>query len=54
MDGRLVGLAYDGGSIIGSRYRPPTALTNLTKFSAILADVNANDGPGSGFVPIGS
>ncbi|MCV7384309.1 hypothetical protein [Mycolicibacter longobardus] len=53
LNGLLVGLAY-GGGVSMSRYRPPQGLTYLTRFSAILADVNAGDGPGSGFVPIGS
>ncbi|QZA09639.1 S1 family peptidase [Mycolicibacter heraklionensis] len=54
MDGLLVGMVYAGGVTLGSRYSLPRALTYLTKFSAILDDVNAGDGPGSGFVPIGS
>lgn len=54
MDGLLVGLAYNGGVVGVSRWAPMKTVTYLTKFSAILADVNANDGPGSGFVPIGS
>ena len=54
MDGRLVGLVYGGNLIYRGRYSPPMEVTYLTKFSAILEDVNAGDGPGSGFVPIGS
>lgn len=53
LDGRLVGLVYGGAVAPGGRYTLPRALTYLTRFSAILADVNAGDGPGSGFVPIG-
>ncbi|MCV7084397.1 hypothetical protein [Mycolicibacter hiberniae] len=52
--GRLVGLVYGGAATLGGKYRPSKPLTYFTKFSAILADVNAGDGPGSGFVPIGS
>lgn len=54
MDGRLVGLVYGGDSAWVGRHLPPLPVTYLTKFSAIMADVNASDGPGSGFVPIGS
>ncbi|WP_024442051.1 MULTISPECIES: hypothetical protein [unclassified Mycobacterium] len=54
MDGRLVGLVYGGAATMGGKYRPAKPLTYFTRFSAILADVNAGDGPGSGFVPIGS
>ena len=54
MDGQLVGLVYGGDIVWRGRYTPPMAITYLTKFSAVLADVNAGDGPGSGFVPIGS
>jgi len=54
MDGQLVGLV-DGGYINwGGRYTAPRAVTDVLRFSAILDDVNAGDGPGSGFVPIGS
>lgn len=54
MDGLLVGLAYNGGLFRISKWEPLRPVTYLTKFSAILADVNASDGPASGFVPIGS
>lgn len=54
MDGQLVGMAYRGGTTIGNRYSLPKALTYLTQIGAILGDVNAGEGPGSGFVPIGS
>lgn len=54
MDGLLVGLVYGGGVHPGTKFAPPRGLTYLTKFSAILADVDTSDGPGSGFVPIGS
>ena len=54
MDGRLVGLVYSGNVLWRGRYNPPLDVTYLTKFNAILEDVNAGDGPGSGFVPIGS
>lgn len=54
MDGHLAGLVYGGSIVLQGRYSPPIPITFLTKFSAILADVNANGGPGSGFVPIGS
>jgi len=54
VDGLLVGLVYGGAVTMGSKYSLPSALTYLTRFSAILADVNAGDGPGSGFAPIGS
>ncbi|MGV0625204.1 serine protease [Mycolicibacter minnesotensis] len=54
MDGQLVGLVYDFGILPGGRYGPTWPLTYFTRFNAILADLNANDGPGSGFVPIGS
>lgn len=54
MGDRLIGLVYGGDSAWVGRHIPPLPVTYLTKFSAILADVNANVGPGSGFVPIGS
>lgn len=54
VDGALVGLVYGGAATLGGRYRPSKPFTYFTRFSAILADVNAGDGPGSGFVPIGS
>jgi hypothetical protein len=54
MDGLLVGMVDAGGIVWGGRYTPPRAVTYLTKASAILDDVNAGDGPGSGFVPIGN
>lgn len=54
MDGLLVGMVYAGGMTLGTKYSLPRPLTYLTKFTAILDDVNANEGPGSGFVPIGS
>lgn len=53
-DGLLTGMAYAGGTTIGNRYSLPKALTYLTKIGAILDAVNAGEGPGSGFVPIGS
>lgn len=53
MDGLLVGMVYGFGVTAGSKVTLPKTLTYLTKFNAILADVNAGDGPGSGFVPIG-
>lgn len=54
IDGLLAGLVYGFGVTMGSKYSPARVVTSLTKFNAILADVNAGDGPGSGFVPIGS
>ncbi|WP_133055644.1 serine protease [Mycolicibacter engbaekii] len=54
IDGLLVGLVYGFGVSTGSRYSPARVVTYLTKFNAILDDVNAGDGPGSGFVPVGS
>ncbi len=54
MDGLLIGMAYNGGAIGVHRWEPLRPVTYLTKFSTILADVNANDGPGSGFIPIAS
>ncbi|WP_041317788.1 hypothetical protein [Mycolicibacter sinensis] len=54
MDGLLVGMVVGGGITWGGRSTPSLPITYVTKFSAILADVNAGDGPGSGFVPIGS
>ncbi|OBG36702.1 hypothetical protein [Mycolicibacter heraklionensis] len=54
MDGLLVGMVYAGGMTLGGKYSLPRPLTYLTKFNAILDDVNASEGPGSGFVPIGS
>lgn len=53
-DGLLTGMAYAGGMTIGNKFSPPRLLTHLTKIGAILDAVNARDGPGSGFVPIGS
>lgn len=53
MDGRLAGMAYHGDLLWRGRYAPPMFVTFLTKFRAILEDVNAGDGPGNGFVPIG-
>lgn len=53
MDGLLVGMVYGFGVSPGTKYRAPGTMTYLTKFAAILDDVNAGDGPGSGFVPIG-
>lgn len=54
MDGLLIGMAYNGGAIGVHRWEPLRPVTYLTKFSTILADVNASDGPGSGFIPIAS
>lgn len=54
MDGLLVGMAHNGGLISVSKWLPLKSVTYLTKFSLILADINAGDGPGSGFIPIRS
>ncbi|MEB3068546.1 S1 family peptidase [[Mycobacterium] vasticus] len=54
VDGLLVGLVYGGAVSPGNRFSLPMPLTYFTRFSAILDDVNAGDGPGNGFVPIGS
>ncbi len=47
----LIGLAY-GGSTAPAWGFPQIDFTHYTKFSAILADVNAKGGPGAGFSPI--
>jgi hypothetical protein len=41
-----------GGKVLTPQELPPFAVTNLVKFSAILADVNGNGGPGAGFAPV--
>lgn len=54
-DGLLVGLITNGSFVPGGGLwvvTPSFELTWLRKFSAILDDVNAGDGPGSGFIPI--
>lgn len=53
-DGLLVGMAYGGYALPATKYGYVGTITQLTPFSAILADVNAGDGPGSGFVPVGN
>jgi hypothetical protein len=52
-DGLLIGLVYEG--FVMPPAPPdfqPIPDTYVHKFSAILADVNANGGPGAGFTPI--
>jgi hypothetical protein len=41
-----------GGKVLTPLELPPFPVTDLVKFSAILADVNANGGPGAGFAPM--
>lgn len=52
-DGLLVGMIIGGtfvpGDLLGA---PPHQFTDLTKFSAILDDVNGTGGPGAGFIPV--
>lgn len=54
LDRGLVGLACGGAVTMSGKYRPSNGLTYFVRFSAILADVNSGDGPGSGFVLAGS
>ncbi|WP_067972462.1 chymotrypsin family serine protease [Mycolicibacter icosiumassiliensis] len=53
---QLIGLITGGMFVPGSvgqfQVHPPHQFTNMTKFSAILDDVNAGGGPGAGFIPI--
>jgi hypothetical protein len=51
-DGLLVGLAYDVQVMPADYIHPTISETHVTKFSAILADVNAKGAPGAGFTPI--
>lgn len=58
-DGLLVGLITSGTFLPGIApgdvpSLPPRQFTHMTKFSAILDDVNTNGGPGAGFTPIDS
>jgi hypothetical protein len=48
----LIGVAFGGNSAPANRAIPQIDFTQYTKFSAILADVNAKGGPGAGFTPI--
>lgn len=52
--GLLVGLVTGGffAPNVGPVPLPPHQLIYVTKFSAILDDVNSTNGPGAGFVPI--
>lgn len=51
-DGLLVGMIIGGWVIPGWPLMADMPKTNMTKFSAILDDVNATGGPGAGFTPI--
>lgn len=56
-NGLLVGLITSGTFLPGIApgdvpSLPPRQFTHMTKFSAILDDVNASGGPGAGFAPI--
>lgn len=57
-DNLLIAMIRDGtfvpppSLLLGIPAGPSYDFTNLRKFSAILADANANGGPGAGFVPI--
>lgn len=52
-DNLLVGMITGGvGPLPPIVGQPPVEYIDLIKFSAILADVSANGGPGSGFVPL--
>lgn len=54
-DALLVGMIISSHRTIGDLLGTPQVQhTRLTKFSAILDDVNSSDGPGAGFTPIGS
>ena len=54
-NGLLVGLITSGTFSPGGGewvWVPSLQFTHMTKFSAILDDVNSGDGPGAGFVPV--
>jgi hypothetical protein len=52
-DDRLIGVVFGGMDTLGDlQGSAPHHFTDLTKFSAILNDVNAKGGPGAGFTPI--
>jgi hypothetical protein len=51
-NGLLVGLVYDVQVMPADYIHPTISETHVTKFSAILNDVNAKGGPGAGFTPI--
>jgi hypothetical protein len=41
-----------GGKMLTPLSLPPFPVTDLVKFSAIVADINPNGGPGAGFAPV--
>jgi hypothetical protein len=48
---------FTGGHVIPANLPegfPPRPVTQLLSFSAVLDDVNANGGPGAGFIPVGA
>ena len=47
--GMIIGGTFVPGDLLGM---PSHQFTDLTKFSAILDDVNTNRGTGSGFTPV--
>jgi hypothetical protein len=51
-DDLLIGLVQGGHTIAADPTIPRVDITQYTKFSAVLGDVNAKGGPGAGFTPI--
>ena len=47
----LIGVVIGGKTVQADRGIPQIDFTDYTKFSAILNDVNAKGGPGTGFSP---